>query len=595
MSSSEIPEAGSSADKTLKESLDKESLDNALSSNALSSNALSSNALGSSALSSNALSVGEKVGYGLGDTASNLYWKTFEFFLMYFYTDVFGLTAKSAGGMMLITRIWDAINDPIVGYLADRTRTAWGRFRPYLVWMSVPLAITGCLTFYTPDLSPSGKLAYAYVTYTLVMIAYTAINIPYGALMGVISSSSLERTSVSTYRFVAAFIGGIVVQYFTLDLVAIFGGGIDTMVVDGVEKGKVVNEQAGFFWTMVIFSMAAVILFLITFATTKERVQPESEAESTFRADLHFVLTSFKFHQIMLIGLTSLALLATALSPDTLYWILAGYLSLSVLALVVRFVALTVAGNDNHHSTFEQDFNDLLTNRPWMVLFGFGLMQLMGAFVRGGAILYYFKYYCGDAGYAPAFWVSGSFAAIAGMLLTKRLTSIFGKKKLMILMNIGVAVTTAVFILLGPEQIVWMFAFHIAASFIGGPSPVLLWAMYADAADYSEWKNHRRATGLLFSAATFSQKLGCAIGAAMTGFALDFYDYAPPIDGMDVTQSDHTKFGLCMMMSLIPAVFYVLAAACLVFYNISEPKQRQIESELQERRRQESNVVPEPS
>ena len=120
------------------------------------------------------LSVGEKVGYGLGDTASNLYWKIFEFFLMYFYTDVFGITAKSAGTMMLVTRIWDAINDPFVGYIADRTKTAWGRFRPYLIWFCVPFAITGALTFYTPDLGPTGKLVYAYITYTLVMMIYTA-------------------------------------------------------------------------------------------------------------------------------------------------------------------------------------------------------------------------------------------------------------------------------------------------------------------------------------------------------------------------------------------------------------------------------------
>ena len=531
------------------------------------------------------LTVMEKVGYGLGDTASNLYWKTFEYFLIYFYTDVFGISAKSAGGMMLVTRIWDAINDPIVGYLADRTRTAWGRFRPYLVWMAIPFAITGCLTFFTPDLSTSGKLVYAYITYTLVMMAYTAINIPYGALMGVISSSSIERTSVSTYRFVAAFCGGIVVQYFTLDLVGFFGG-VETILVDGVEKTQVVNEQSGFFWTMVVFSIAAVALFLITFATTKERVQPVADQESTYKADLHFVLTSLKFHQILLIGLTALALLGTALSADTLYWILGSYVGLSAIALVVRTVTLSRAGDDaaTGHSTFQQDFEDLLKNRPWLVLFGFGLMQLMGAFIRGGAILYYFKYYCGDADYAPSFWVSGSLAAIAGMLLTKQLTAMFGKKNLMIFMNIGVALTTAGFALLGPQQIWMMFVLHILASFIGGPSPVLLWAMYADAADYSEWKNHRRATGLVFSAATFSQKMGCAVGAAMTGFALDFYQYTPPVDGVDQTQSATTLNGLCMMMSLIPAVFYVLAAACLVFYNIDEPTLRRIETDLRQRK-----------
>ena len=133
----------------------------------------------------------EKVGYGLGDTASNLYWKLFENFQMIFYTDVFGIGAGAAATMFLVTKIWDAINDPMVGFISDRTRTAWGRFRPYLLWMSLPFAITGIMTFYTPDLSSGGKLVYAYITYTLVFMAYTAINIPYGALMGVISTNSL--------------------------------------------------------------------------------------------------------------------------------------------------------------------------------------------------------------------------------------------------------------------------------------------------------------------------------------------------------------------------------------------------------------------
>ena len=533
------------------------------------------------------LSVKEKVGYGLGDTASNLFWKTFEFFLMYFYTDVFGLSAKSAGTMLLVTRIWDAINDPLVGYLADRTRTAWGSFRPYLVWMAIPFAITGVLTFYTPNLDSTGKLVYAYVTYTLVMMAYTAINIPYGALMGVISSSSLERTSVSTYRFIAAFCGGIIVQYCTLDLVRFFGG-TESVIVDGVAKDVVIDEQSGFFWTMVVFSIAAVILFLITFATTKERVVPEVARSSTYKADLRFLFTSLKLHQILLVGLTALSLLATGFSIDTLPWILAGYIVLSVLTLAVRAIARSRMAEDGEQSTFELDFNDLLSNRPWMVLFGFGLMQLIGAFIRGGAILYYFKYYHGDATIASSFLVAGSFAAIIGMLLTKKLTSIFGKKMLMIYMNVGVALTTAGFIFLEPEQVAWMFALHIMASFIGGPSPVLLWAMYADAADYSEWRTRRRATGLVFSAATFSQKMGCAVGAAMTGFALDFYKYVPPIDGTDQSQSETTLGGLCMMMSLIPASFFLLAAGCLAFYNISEPVLRQIESELQERKEAES-------
>ena len=200
-----------------------------------------------------AVSVGEKIGYGLGDTASNLYWKMFEFFQLYFYTDVFGITPAAAGVMFFATKIFDAVNDPLIGLIADRTRTAWGRFRPYLLWMAVPFAITGIFTFYTPDLSPNGKLIYAYVTYTLVFVAYTAINIPYGALMGVISADPIERTSVSTFRFVLAFCGALVVQLLTLPLVDYFGGS-HTEMVQGVET-TIVNKQAGFFWTVVCYSV----------------------------------------------------------------------------------------------------------------------------------------------------------------------------------------------------------------------------------------------------------------------------------------------------------------------------------------------------
>lgn len=531
------------------------------------------------------LSWREKVGYGLGDTASNLYWKTFEFFLMYFYTDVFGIKAGAAGTMLLVTRIWDAINDPLVGYFADRTRTAWGSFRPYLVWMCIPFAITGVLTFYTPDLSDKGKLIYAYVTYTLVMMAYTSINIPYGALMGVISASSLERTSVSTYRFVLAFVGGIIVQYFTLDLVGFFGG-TESVVVDGKEMTRVLDEQTGFLCTMVVFSIAAVILFLITFATTKERVLPEIQKTSTYQADLKFLLTSTKLHQVIIGGLSLLAILATQFSLAVLPWIVGIYLALSVVGLLLRFLnqSSDEFESDVQQSSLELDFNDLLANRPWMVLFGFGLFQLMGAFVRGGAILYYFKYYCNNESVVPSFFVAGSLAAIAGMLLTKKLTSVFGKKMLMIYMNVGVAVITAAFFLLNPEDTGWMFALYIASSFVGGPSPVLLWSMYADTADYSEWRTRRRATGLVFSAATFSQKMGCAVGAAMTGFALEFFQYAEPVDGVEQLQADVTLNGLCMMMSLIPAGFFLAAAICLAFYSISDRVLDEIETELQARK-----------
>ncbi|MEO0605768.1 MAG: MFS transporter, partial [Myxococcota bacterium] len=223
------------------------------------------------------LSVTEKVGYSLGDFASNFYWRVFDTFILIFYTDVFGIPAASAATLLLVTRIWDAVNDPMMGILADRTKTRWGRYRPWLIWMILPLVAAGVLTFFTPDLPTGGKIVYAYVTYILMMMTYTAINIPYSALMGVISPSTQERTSVSQFRFVGAFTGGIVVQSSTLWLVKWFGewsGG-------GVE--------AGWPLTMLVYGIIAGFAFAITFATTKERVEPIQE-EPNLRADIADVL-----------------------------------------------------------------------------------------------------------------------------------------------------------------------------------------------------------------------------------------------------------------------------------------------------------------
>ena len=193
------------------------------------------------------LSLLEKVGYGLGDTASNLFFQTFIFFLVYFYTDVFGISAAAAGTMFLVTRIWDAINDPIMGAIADRTNTRWGKFRPYLLWFAVPFGVIGFLMFSTPDLGPTGKLVYAYITYTLMMMVYTAINVPYSALMGVISPNSSERTVVSAFRFGLAFIGMFIAQYAVVRLVEFFGRG---------------DEVAGWRVRWDVLALAAVLLRL---------------------------------------------------------------------------------------------------------------------------------------------------------------------------------------------------------------------------------------------------------------------------------------------------------------------------------------------
>jgi len=205
------------------------------------------------------LSIKEKIGYSLGDTASNLFFLTFLIYMPKFYTDVFGISASAVAVMFLVSKIWDAVNDPMMGMIADRTNTRWGKYRPYLLWFAIPLGVAGILTFSTPNLAGNGKLIYAYVTYTSLMMLYTVINVPYSALMGVMTSSTTDRTSISSFRFVAAFVGQFTAQYAVGILVMKLGGG---------------NDAKGYQLTMSVLSGLAVVLLFITFATTKERVQP---------------------------------------------------------------------------------------------------------------------------------------------------------------------------------------------------------------------------------------------------------------------------------------------------------------------------------
>jgi glycoside/pentoside/hexuronide:cation symporter, GPH family len=217
------------------------------------------------------ISLKEKIGYSLGDAASNFYWKTFEFFLMIFYTDVFGISAAAVGTMLLVTRIADAVADPTMGAIADRTKTRWGHFRPYILWFALPLAVAGVLTFTTPNLGSGAKLVYAYITYSLLMFLYTAVNIPYTALMGVMTPNSQERTSISSIRFIGAFTAGVFVQYFTLRLVKFFGGG---------------NDARGWQLTMVLYGVLAVALLVLCFAEHPRARYPPPQQHSDIKRDL---------------------------------------------------------------------------------------------------------------------------------------------------------------------------------------------------------------------------------------------------------------------------------------------------------------------
>ena len=220
-----------------------------------------------------AISIREKIGYGLGDTASNIVFQVVINFLLVFYTDVFGISAAAAGTLLLVVRIFDGITDPVVGGIADRTRSRWGRYRPFLLVMALPYAGLAVLAFTTPDLGENGKLVYAYITYTLLMTVYTAINIPYSALGGVITDNTAERASIQSYRFAMAMVGGALVSAATLPLVNLLGNG---------------DKAFGYQMAMAVMATIAALCFFVCFWSTRERVQPDPEEKPSKNFALDF-------------------------------------------------------------------------------------------------------------------------------------------------------------------------------------------------------------------------------------------------------------------------------------------------------------------
>ena len=253
----------------------------------------------------------EKFGYGLGDTASNIVFQVVINFMMYFYTDVFGIGAAAVGTLMLVVRMFDAVTDPLMGGIADRTQTRWGRYRPYLLWIAFPYGILAVLTFTTPDFSESGKLLYAYITYALLMTAYTAINIPYSALGGVITADPQERASVQSWRFMLAMVGGAIVAAATLPMVDFFGGE---------------DKQKGFQIAMMVLSTFAILCFIACFALTKEREDPTEKAEqqSIFK-DFVFLMKNDQWRLIALI--TFVLLVSVAMRGATTPYFVSYYLN----------------------------------------------------------------------------------------------------------------------------------------------------------------------------------------------------------------------------------------------------------------------------
>jgi glycoside/pentoside/hexuronide:cation symporter, GPH family len=456
------------------------------------------------------INIKEKVAYGFGDAASSMFWKIFSMYLLFFYTDVFGLAAAAVGTMFLVTKVWDSFFDPFVGIYSDRIDTKWGKFRPFLLWVAVPFAIIGVLTFYTPNFAHDGKLIYAYITYSLMMMVYSLINVPYASLLGVMSSNGKERTTLASYRMVFAFAGSLVALWLIEPLVKYFGDGTLT-------------SSQGWFFTIMVFGTITTFLFWGCFAWTKERVKPIKQDQSTLKEDL----------------------------------------------------------------------NDLWKNKPWWILLGAGVATLLFNTIRDGGAIYYFKYYLEKTdqesfslfgmgtgmSYLTVYLVLGQAANIVGVILATPLANKFGKKKTFFGAMLLAAILSIVFYFLTKGNMLMILGLQFFISICAGCIFPLLWSMYADTADYSEWKQGRRATGLVFSASSMSQKLGWALGGAATGWLLAYFGFQA-----NVVQTENAQTGIRLMLSILPAIGAIISMLFIFAYPLTEEKLKDITGELAKRR-----------
>lgn len=453
----------------------------------------------------------EKIGYGFGDAASSMFWKLFGMYLMFFYTDVFGMEAKVVGTMFLITRIWDSVFDPIIGVIADRTETKWGKFRPFILFLAIPFAVIGVFTFFTPDFGTTGKIVYAYVTYSLMMMVYSAINVPYASLLGVMSPNPKDRNVLSTFRMVFAYIGSFVTLLLFMPMVNFFS-----------DNSKAIEDQEyGWFMAVVVIAIVCAILFFFCFAFTKERVKPIKKEQTPLRDDIR----------------------------------------------------------------------DLLKNKPWWILLGAGVSALIFNSIRDGATIYYFKYFIDEESFGTIDFLSipfvlsglylalGQAANIIGVILAAPISNHIGKRYTYMGAMVIATVLSIIFYWLGKDDLILIFTLQVLISICAGSIFPLLWSMYADCADYSELKTGNRATGLIFSSSSMSQKLGWAVGTALTGWLLGYFGFQA-----NQAQSAETINGIKMFLSFLPAAGTILSIIFIYFYPLTERKLEEITVELDKKR-----------
>ncbi len=482
------------------------------------------------------LSFGEKVGYGCGDLGSVLFWQTIMIHLLFFYTDVFGLEAKVAGIMFFVSRVLDAIFDVVIGMTADRTKSRWGKFRPYILFGAIPLGVAAVFAFTTPEFGETGKIVYAYATFILFMFLYSTVNIPYTSLLGVISGDPHERTKAASFKFVGAYLAGIIVSATALPFAEKFGHG---------------TPAKGWQTTMLIYAVAAFIFFMITFLATRERIKPIAKEKTNVKKDLKDISQNIPW--IMLFTVTILFILFVCIRLS----VTNHYFKYYVDEQVVPWLS----------NTFNAVNKNILNP----------VFRVMG---KPENVLLAENHKFGFEVLASIFHTLGQALSLIGVLLVPYFGKLVGRKNALIILFILAMFFTGAFVFFKPGNLVLIYIFQAFGSITGGPISPLLWSMYADTADYSEWKTGRRATGLVFSASIMSNKLGWAFGSMIAAFILSMTGFIPGI-----LQAGDVQNGLKAMMSIIPVAAGIIALMIIIlFYKLDDVTMIKIKADLEERR-----------
>ncbi|HLO53213.1 MAG TPA: glycoside-pentoside-hexuronide (GPH):cation symporter [Saprospiraceae bacterium] len=474
--------------------------------------------------SSPKLSVVEKVGYSLGDLAANLVFQTLVTYLAYFYTDIYGLESNHASAMMLVVGLIAAFGfNPIIGALADRTQSKWGKFRPWILYSAIPLGVIAILAFSTPDFSYKGKVIYAVVTYTLLLLLYAANNLPYSALSGVITGDMKDRNSLSAYRFVAVMFAQFFVQVFMLPIIEYAGNG-----------DKAVGIENLMTWLAIIGSA----MLLITFFSTKERIVPTPAQKSSLKEDLTDLAKNRPW--VIMLLLTTLVFINLAMKGGSYVYYFENYVNKESLTQFIQPVLTFLTGIGVN----------FFGENP--VSAGFGL------FNAGGIIF-----------------------MIVGITLSKGLADKYGKRDVFGVTLFISTLFILFFFFFPPTSIGLIFGSQILHGFFYGITIPLLWAMIADVADYSEWKNNRRATAIIFSAMMVGLKGGLSIGSALLTWILGLYEYVPQ---SDTIQSETAILGTKLLVSIYPSIPFLIGVGLLFFYEINKSMENRIEEDLKSRR-----------